>query len=67
MGKAKRARQRGIQRRTALSARNIVEFSMAESAKVQKRNRNMKTDALKTAPELLGRVIFVSAEKEQGK
>lgn len=57
-------KERGIQRRSALSAKNITEFAMAQSAKQQKRNRSMKTDALRTAPALLGRVFYV-APKEQ--
>ena len=57
-------KQRGLQRRTALSAKNIVEHAMSESAKQQQRNRNMKSNALTTAPETLGRVVFVSVEKE---
>jgi len=52
-------KQRGLQRRTALSAKNITDFALSESAKIQQRNRNMKTDALRTAPALLGRVIFI--------
>lgn len=56
---------RGLQRRTALSAKNIVEHSMSESAKVQQRNRNMKTDALQTSPSFLGRVIVIAPPKEQ--
>lgn len=60
MGKAKRARERGIQRRSALSPKNIVEFAMAQSAKQQKRNRSMKTSVLTTSPGLLGRVVCVA-------
>jgi len=60
MGKAKRAKQRGLQRRTALSPRNIIEHSMRQCAKQVSRNRSMKTDVLQTAPALLGRVICVA-------
>lgn len=64
MGKAKRARERGIQRRTALSAKNIVEYAMSECAKQVSRNRNMQSDALKTKPGLLNTIIYIPRIKQ---
>jgi hypothetical protein len=53
-------KQRGLQRRSALSAKNITEYAMSESAKIQQRNRNMKTDVLKTSPERLQTVVCIA-------
>jgi hypothetical protein len=64
VGKAKRHKERGLQRRTAFSAKNIVEHAMSECAKQISRNRSIRIDVLKTTPALLGRVVYV-APKEQ--
>jgi hypothetical protein len=63
MGKTARRKQRALQRRSALSPRNIVEHAMSECAKQVSRNRNMQTDVLKTAPETLGRVVCIAPNK----
>lgn len=65
MSKTSERKRRGLRQRTALSPRNIVEFSMSESAKQQKRNRSMKATVLKTSPALLGRVVCVAPTKNE--
>ena len=57
--------QRGLQKRSALSAKNIVEFALAESAKIQQRNRNMKTNALQTKPEVMNKILFIPVNRAE--
>lgn len=58
-------KQRGLQKRSALSAKNIVEHAMSECAKQISRNRSMKTDALKTKSEVLNKILFIAVNKAE--
>jgi hypothetical protein len=57
MNKQKRA---GLNRRTALSPRNILEYEAAECAKAKQRNRSMRSKTLKTKPEFLQQVFVAN-------
>jgi len=58
------AKRRGVASRTALSPKNITEFAIEQSAKVQQRDRAMQTNALKTDQKLLS-VVYVAPTQPQ--
>jgi hypothetical protein len=57
-------KRKDVASRTALSPRNIVEFSMEQCAKAVNRNKSLQTNILKTDSALLGRVFYVPPQKE---
>jgi hypothetical protein len=63
MSKKSEQKKRGIQSRTALSVRNIVEFSMSECAKVVHRNKCSQSSVLKTDPKLFQTIVYVPPAK----
>jgi hypothetical protein len=52
-------KRRGIASRTALSQRNIVEYSISECVKAMNRNKSLRSNALKTDKKLLQKVVCV--------
>jgi hypothetical protein len=59
-------KRKAKQMRTALSQRNIIEFGMEQSIKVQRRNRSLRSKVLRTDPSLLQMVhVFPPPEKEK--
>jgi hypothetical protein len=50
MSKTRDRKRRAIASRTALSERNIVEFAIEQSSKVQKRNQSACSQCLVTKP-----------------
>jgi hypothetical protein len=63
MNRRKRA---NLNKRTALSPRNILEYEASECARVKQQNRSMRSKVLKTNPTLLQVVYVANPTKVHG-
>jgi hypothetical protein len=61
------ARKRSaLNRRTALSPRNILEYEAAECARLRDRNRSLKINSLATrSSDWVGRVVIVNPKEAE--
>jgi len=53
-----------MSKKSALSAKNILEHTQRECAKAVNRNRSMRSGVLKTPPEYLNTFVVVNPSKE---